>query len=206
MKNHDGRFGVDRDVDRLQFGVETLAGFRVQFDESDVAEVGAVSEPQRFRSSGREARQDRSRCCPRRRRTRRSDRHPPTCSPAILDRGSFRSAGRSPTWVGSRGGVVEEVPVACTNDVRRPAVVAAACDHFWSRPSARHGLHDRSGAPPRPSVIGDEGGESVAGGVDVELSVGLRSRSMDRACRAGHRGRTPAPRAKGPRRRHTGVS
>ena len=72
-----------------------------------------------------------------------------------------------------RGRVVQEVTVADTNDIRRPAVVAAACDDIRSRTPARHGLHDRAGAPPRPSVIGDEGGQSVAGGVDVELPVGL---------------------------------
>src|SRR4249919_3995824 len=46
-KDHDRRFAVDRDVDWLPLGVEPFAGPRIQLDESDVAEVRAVCEPER---------------------------------------------------------------------------------------------------------------------------------------------------------------
>ena len=46
-KDHDRRFAVDRDVDWLPLGIEPFAGLRIQLDESDVAEVRAVGEPER---------------------------------------------------------------------------------------------------------------------------------------------------------------
>ena len=44
--DHDRGFGVDGDVGRRAIRVEALAGPRIQFDETDVAEVGTVGEPE----------------------------------------------------------------------------------------------------------------------------------------------------------------
>ena len=46
-EDHDRRFAVDGDVDRLSSGYSRLPGLRVQLDEADVAEVRPVGEPQR---------------------------------------------------------------------------------------------------------------------------------------------------------------
>jgi hypothetical protein len=46
VNDHDGRFRVDRDVERFRLRMQSLAGLRIEFDESDVAEIGPVGEPQ----------------------------------------------------------------------------------------------------------------------------------------------------------------
>ncbi len=46
-EDHDRRFGVDGDVNRLSLGIQTFPGLRIQLDEADVAEVGTVREPER---------------------------------------------------------------------------------------------------------------------------------------------------------------
>ena len=84
------------------FGMQPLPGFRIQFDEPDVAEVRPVGEPER--SVGRIAKHARID------RVAIFDAVGPDDRPAVLplvvrrrwDRASFRSAGRSPPWAGYR--------------------------------------------------------------------------------------------------------
>jgi hypothetical protein len=53
----------------------------------------------------------------------------------------------------------------------RPRVAAAARNDFRTRTSARECLHQRAGAPPRPSVIGYGDGPTVSRAVAVGLPV-----------------------------------
>ncbi len=169
--DHDRRFGVDRDVDRLPIGVQALAGLRVQLDETDIAEVGAVGQPQR--AVGRVA------------------EDPGIDGVAVLDAvGPDHGSRVFPFVVGrlgverppdqqadrrlrlrSRRRVIEEVFVADADDVRRPGVVAAARDHAGAGLPAGHSRHDAARPPPRPAVIRDGHGQAGARGVDVVLAA-----------------------------------
>ena len=46
-EDHDRRFAVDGDVDRLRRWIYTLSGLRIELDESNVAKVRPVGEPER---------------------------------------------------------------------------------------------------------------------------------------------------------------
>src|ERR1035438_7164722 len=46
MEDHVGRLAVDRQVARLVVGVEAFAGFGIELDQPDVAEIRAVNQPQ----------------------------------------------------------------------------------------------------------------------------------------------------------------
>ena len=101
-EDHDRGFRIDRDVDRLAIGIQPLAGLRVQFDQTDVAEVGTVGEPERaVRRVAKHAGIDGVAVLDAVGPHHRSSR-PPTCNQATPDRASCRPGDRSPTSAACR--------------------------------------------------------------------------------------------------------
>ena len=170
-KDHDRRFAVDGDVDRLRRGLRRCPVFGFELDESNVAEVRPVGEPERA--------------------VGRITKHARVDGIAVLHAiGPDHRTGVLPLVVGRirierpadeqsdrrlrlrpRGRVIDEVLVARSNHVRRPGVVAAARDHLRAGASAGERLHQRAGAPPRPSIVGDGNRQAAAGAIGVELAV-----------------------------------
>ena len=152
-------------------GIEAFARLRIQFDETDVAEVGTVGEPQRA--------------------VRRIAEHAGIDRVAVLDTVGPDDRSRVLPLVVRRVGierladqqsdgrfrlrswrrVVEEIPAADADHVGRPRVVAAARDDVRARLSAGHCRHHAARPSPCPAVVGDRHGQATAGGIDVVLAV-----------------------------------
>ena len=186
-EDHDRRFGVDGDVDRLSLRIQTFPGLRIQLDEADVAEVGTVCEPERTgRGIEKHARVDGIAVL---------DAIGPDDRTAVLpfvvrglgierladqqaDRGLGLRAGR---------GIVEEVLLTDPNHVRRPGIVAATRDDVRPWTPSRERLHQGAGPPPRPSVVRDQDRQAGAGPVGVVPCRRASRPSKDRGFRAAHR-------------------
>ena len=155
----------------LPIGIQPLAGLRVQFDETDVAEVGTVGEPQRaVRRVAKHAGIDRVAVLDAVGPHHRSRVLPLVVRRLGIERLADQEADRRLRLRAWRG-VVEKVLVAEADQVRRPRVVAAARDDVRARFAAGHRLHDAARPPPRPAVVGDRHGQAAAGGIDVVLAV-----------------------------------
>ena len=137
-KDHDRRFGVDGDVERLSFGIQPLAGLRIELDQPDIAEVRAVGEPERSVGGSRKTPGSIA-LLSSRRRTRRTGRDPPTCSPA---NGIERLADEQPDRglrLGAGGRVVDEVLSPDLDYVEAPEVLLPPrASTSVPRPPARH--------------------------------------------------------------------
>ena len=155
----------------LPIGIQPLAGLRVQFDETDVAEVGTVGEPQRsVRRVAKHAGIDRVAVLDAVGPHHRSCVLPLVVRRLRIECLADQEADRRLRLRAWRG-IVEEVLVAEADQVRRPRVVAAARDDVRARFAAGYRLHDAAGPPPRPAVVGDRHGQAGARGVDVVLAV-----------------------------------
>ena len=166
-EDHDRRFGVDGDVDRLSLGIQTLPGLRIQLDEADVAEVGTVREPERpGRGIEKHARVDGIAVLDAIGPDDRTAVLPFVVRGVRIERPADQKADRR-FWLRARRGIVEEVLLTDPNHVRRPGIVAATRDDVRAGTPARQRLHQGAGPPPRPSVIRDQHGQTGPGPVRV---------------------------------------
>ena len=148
-----------------------LASFRIQLDEPDVAEVGAVGEPERsVRGIAEHARIDRVAVLDAIRPDHRTSVRPFVGRRLRVE---CRANQQSDCGLRLRAGrrVVDEVLVAGFDDVRRPRVVASPGDHFRSRTTAGKRFHQGARTSPRPSIIGDGDWQTGASCVGVELAI-----------------------------------
>ena len=151
--DHVGGFAVDGEVAGLVVGVEALAGLGIEFHQPDVAEIGAVDQPQpAIGGIEKDARIDGVAVFDAVRRGNHA-----ALFPFVV--GRIRIEGLAPDHVdrglGLRpdvGGDIHVVAVADVNDV-------------GGQPAAR----ERGPAPPGPAVVGDQ--RRTAGAVGVELAV-----------------------------------
>jgi hypothetical protein len=158
VEDHGGGLAVDREIAGCVAGVFARARPGIELDEADVAEVGAVDQPQPAVARIEEhTRIDRVAVLD---AVRRSDH--PALFPFVV--GGLRVERPGPDHVDRRlglradvGGDIHVVPIANVNDVRRQTAT-----------------RERRAAPPRPAVVRDQ--RAAAGPVGVEPLVALDDR------------------------------
>ena len=149
----DGGFAVDREIAGRVVRVFARARPGIELDEADVAEVGAVDQPQSaVVGIEKHTRIDRIAVLD---AVRRSDH--PALFPLVV--GGLRVERLRPDHVDRRlglradvGGDIHVVPIANVNDVRRQTATRERC-----------------APPPRPAVVRDQ--RAAAGAVGVEPVV-----------------------------------
>ena len=156
--DHVGRFAVDGEVAGLVVGVEALARLGIELDQPDVAEIGAVDQPQpAVVGIQKDARVDGIAVFD---AVRRGDHA--AFFPLVV--GRIRVEGLAPDHVDRGFGLRPDV----RGDIH--VVAVADVNDVGGQPAAR----ERGPASPGPAVVGDQG--RAAGAVGVEFAVAPHDR------------------------------
>ena len=175
-----------------------LAGLRIEFDQADVAEVGAVGQPQPAVGIEQHAGIDGVAVLDAVGPHHRSAIFPLVVRRLRIQRAADQQSDRG-LRLRARRRVVEEEFVADVDDVRRPGVVAAARQDFGSGFAAGQRGHQRALSLPGPAIVRSQDGQAVAGAVGV---VAARVQDDRRGIvHAGCRHRAHAREARTPWRR-----